>query len=153
MAGGKVMNSVLKELIQKSGKSAYQVSHETGIPYTTISELLNDKIDINRCAAETVCRLSVFYNCDMNELLNHFELLENVEGVYRHIRYKWKKSGEKKVALHIWDKGKEIILDEGEYSQVRFFNGYHEMTLLSIDIYLEEKELQEALNETVFSHA
>lgn len=45
------MNDKFKSKMKEKGKTAYAVSKETGIPYTTMNELMNDKININRCSA------------------------------------------------------------------------------------------------------
>lgn len=135
------------------GKTAYQISKETGIPYTTISELVNGKININKCAADTVFRLSLYFRCPMDEILNPVPLLANVSGTYRGIRYQWKPGRDHAVELHVWDRGEESILDKGGYSQARFYGVYGDMTELIIDKYIEEKEAEELLNESVFFNA
>ena len=48
--------------------------------------------------------------------------------------------------LHIWDDGKEAVLDKGDYSQARFYAVYRDMTELIIDEYLEQKEVEVMLN-------
>ena len=52
------MNDRLKKKIKETGKSIYKISQESGIPYTTLNELINDKKNINNKAAETVYKLS-----------------------------------------------------------------------------------------------
>lgn len=36
------MNENFIDLVKNTGKSVYQISRETGIPYTTLSELVNE---------------------------------------------------------------------------------------------------------------
>lgn len=139
--------------MEACGKTAYQISKETGIPYTTISELANGKIDINKCAADTVFRFTLYFRCSMDEILNQVPLLANVSGIYRGIKYQWKPDRDHSVELHIWDQGEEKILDKGGYSQTRFYEVYSDMTELVIDRYIEEKEAEELLNEPVFLNA
>lgn len=134
-------------------KTAYQISKETGIPYTTISELANGKININKCAADTVFRLSLYFQCTMDEILNKISLLTNVSGTYRSIKYQWKPSRDDSVELHIWDCGEERVLDKGKYSQARFYKVYGGMTEQIIDGYIEEKEGKALLNESLFLNA
>lgn len=141
------MNDGLKEMLKKKQISAYQLSKQTGIPYTTLSELLNDKSDINKCASGMVFRLSLYFKCDMQELLNPEPLITNVSGTYNKIKYKWKlEPDSNKVELHIWDDGVEKIIDKGEYSQPRFYPYYPDMTECVIDCYLEQKKAEEMVN-------
>lgn len=134
-------------------KTAYQISKETGIPYTTISELANGKININKCAADTVFRLSLYFQCSMDEILNQVSLLTNVSGIYRNVKYQWKPSRDDLVELHIWDRGEERVLDKGNYSQAHFYKVYGDMTKRIIDGYIEEKEGKALLNESLFLNA
>lgn len=147
------LNGNFQRYVDTCGKTAYQISKETGIPYTTISELANGKININKCAADTVFRLSLYFRCPMDKLLNRVSLLTNVSGTYCGIKYQWKPGGDHDVELHIWDHGEERILDKGEYSQVRFYEVYGDMTELIISKYIEEKEAEDLLNEPVFLNA
>ena len=130
-------------------KTAYQISKETGIPYTTISELANGKININKCAADTVFRLSLYFQCSMDEILNQVPLLTNVPGIYRNVKYQCKPSRDDFVELHIWDCGEERVLDKGNYSQAYFYKVYGDMTKRIIDGYIEEKEVEALPNESV----
>ena len=52
------MNEKFIAAVKKAGITGYKLSKKTGIPYTTISELLTGKKDINKKAAETVLRLA-----------------------------------------------------------------------------------------------
>lgn len=149
----KNLNGNFLRYVDACGKTAYQISKETGIPYTTISELTNGKININKCAADTVFRLSLYFRCPMDGILNRVSLLTNVSGAYRGIKYQWKPGRDHSAELHIWDCGEDSILDKGEYSQARFYEVYSDMTELIIDRYIEEKEAKELLNEPVFLNA
>ena len=55
------MNEQIKDKIKNSKKTIYQISKETGINYTTISELYNEKTNINKCASYTVFRLALYF--------------------------------------------------------------------------------------------
>ena len=84
------MNDRLKKKIKETGKSIYKISQESGIPYTTLNELINDKKNINNKAAETVYKLSLYLNCNIDEILNNIAFLENGKGTYLGYRYYWK---------------------------------------------------------------
>lgn len=63
-------NEKFKEKVSERGVSIYHLSKETGIPYTTLNELFNGKTDINKCGSETVYKLSLCFNCSVEELIN-----------------------------------------------------------------------------------
>ena len=84
-----MMNEKLLEIVAKSGKSAYRISKETGIPYTTISELLTGKKSTNSIAAETLCKICLYFECEMLELMDYPLLFNNISGKYKKINYKW----------------------------------------------------------------
>ena len=69
MKGGRVMNDNFKQKVKKTGKSIYKISQESGIPYTTLSELMNGKKNINHTSAETVYKLCLYLNCNINDIL------------------------------------------------------------------------------------
>lgn len=149
----KNLNKNFLRYVDACGKTAYRISKETGVPYTTISELANGKININKCAADTVFRLSLYFRCSMDEILNRVSLLTNVSGTYRGIKYQWKPGGDHSVELNIWDRGEKHILDRDEYSQARFYKVYGDMTELIIDGYIEGKEAEDLLNESILFNA
>lgn len=140
------MNENFCNHVSACGETVYQISKQTGIPYTTLSELINGIININKCAADTVFRLSLYLKCTMDEILNEASLIINMSGIYRAIKYQWKSSQDHLAELHIWDDGKEAVLDKGDYSQARFYAVYRDMTELIIDEYLEQKEVEVMLN-------
>lgn len=105
------MNAKFVEQFEKGSKSVYLTSKQTGIPYTTLSELLNGKIDINKCAVGMVYKLSLYFDCSVEDLLNKEPLITNVSGTYRKIKYKWEKSQTPgRIQLRIWDQGQEKLL-------------------------------------------
>ena len=138
------MNEKFIKLVKESGKSIYQISRETGIPYTSLSELMNEKIDINKCAAGMVYKLTLYFDCCLEELLNEEPLIVNKSGTYRKIKYKWKPT-ENGIALHIKDGENEKILDTGKYNQARFYKSFTTMTEMIIDYYIMQKEIDEKL--------
>ena len=142
------MNEKFISYFKKKEKTTYWVSKETGIPYTTLSELLNQKIDINKCAAGMVFRLSLYFNCSVENLLNSESLITNVSGVYQNIKYKWIPAQTKGcVQLKIQDYNQEHIIDEGLYAQSRFYSTYKCLTEALIDAYLQQKEVEEMMDD------
>lgn len=49
----------LRNYIEEHNMSIAALSRESGLPYTTVSELVNGKKQLGRCSAATVCRLAV----------------------------------------------------------------------------------------------
>lgn len=142
------MNKNFNKYFQQRAESLYMISKQTGIPYTSLSELLNGKININKCTAGMVYRLSLFFNCNVEDLLNRESLITNVSGTYRRLKYKWTEAAlPGYVQLHVWDHGHEMLLDEGFYSQSRFYHIYHQLTEAIIDDYLQRKQAEDMLHD------
>ncbi len=60
---------MLKKALEEKGVSVYQCAKLSGIPYTTLSELIRGKTSIQKCTAEVVYRLAKFLGMSMEELL------------------------------------------------------------------------------------
>lgn len=139
-------NQQLKKQINIQGKSLYRISKDTGIPYTTINELANGKLDIDRCSLSTVYRLACEFSCRIEEIMNPIQLVDGMSGRYRKIRYHWISNGDIS-ELHIEDDGTDKVIDKGDYSQERFACAYKSLTECLIDIYLSDKETEAMLSE------
>ena len=121
------------------------MSKDTGIPYTTISELCTGKTDINKCAADTVYKLASYFECDMKDIMNYVDTLDNYSGKYQKQKFKWSKLDDK-LCLSIEINGKMEIIEllPPVYStRPKAFN--KALTELLIDNYLEEKEMEKLL--------
>lgn len=139
------MNDNFKKIVNESGKTLYAISRESGIPYSTLNELMHEKGHINKCSADTVFKLSLFFNCKLEELLDPIALMANVSGKYHNIKYKWI-AGKNAMELHIWDNGIEKIIDnDSACNQVRFYHSYISMTKAIIDVYLEDSQAERML--------
>lgn len=103
------MNDNFNHMIKETGKSIYKISQESGIPYTTLNELVNEKKNINHTSAETVYKLCLYLKCDMSDILNDVIFLENGKGNYLGYHYQWKKA-DQGIELHITDNNKDLTL-------------------------------------------
>lgn len=56
-------------LMAQKNISKYALSKNTGIPYSTISDICNEKTKLEKCNAKTVYELSKFFNISMEDLL------------------------------------------------------------------------------------
>ncbi|MBQ8814792.1 MAG: helix-turn-helix transcriptional regulator [Lachnospiraceae bacterium] len=59
----------LNALMQQKNISKYRLSKNSGIPYTTLTDILNGKARLEKCSAETVYKLARELNISMEELL------------------------------------------------------------------------------------
>ena len=78
---------MLIDLLNEKKMSVYQCSKISGIPYTTLLEVVNGKTDINKCSAETVYRLAKTLNIDMESLLqrNDIDAFETFKSNIKHL--------------------------------------------------------------------
>ncbi len=136
------MNEKYKNFICASKLSLYKLSKETGIPYTTLNELMNDKKSINNIASETVFKLCLYFKCQQKDLLNDFCLLDNCQGNYKGTKYQWKSVRDSN-ELHIYDNNRDITLLR---LNKMIPNAYHEyrvgITEIMIDEYKNQKEME-----------
>lgn len=52
------MNKSFKTALNNKGMTMYSLAKKTGLPYTTINRLANDKLDINDCNAAAVYKIA-----------------------------------------------------------------------------------------------
>ncbi|MCD8022296.1 MAG: helix-turn-helix domain-containing protein [Lachnospiraceae bacterium] len=60
---------MLKDYIRNRGISLYQLSKDSGVPYSTISDLANSKVAAGNCKASVIARLASTLQISMEELL------------------------------------------------------------------------------------
>lgn len=141
------MNEKFINLINQKNSSLYKISQESGIPYTTLSEIVNKKTNINNCAVETVYKLLLYFHCTLEDILNPVLVVANVSGSYRGIKYKWIPNNSNTLDLAIQDEEKEIVIDHDENLAVgRFYDEYKLLSEARIDAYLTYKEAEAMLN-------
>lgn len=58
----------LKEELLTRGVTAYRVSKDAGIPYSTLCDLVNGKTDIDNASVKTLARLSSYLGLTMDAL-------------------------------------------------------------------------------------
>lgn len=138
------MNEKYKKMINGTNKSLYQISRETGIPYTILNELKNDKKNINHIKSETVYKLCLYFKCQMEDIMNPFALLGNSKGLYLGIKYKWEALNNG-IELHIYDDDTDLVLTKIEPVVPKFYNEYHNIVEMLIENYIEQKHIEEAL--------
>ena len=59
---------MLKEYLVRNNMSVYALSKGSGVPYTTLNELVNNKKDIDECSFKTVSRLATYLGVTIEKL-------------------------------------------------------------------------------------
>lgn len=65
------MNSGFKNALNDSGLTMYSLAKQTGIPYTTINRLINERMSINNCNAGAVFKIASALGVRMEVLMNN----------------------------------------------------------------------------------
>ena len=60
---------MLYMILKERNMTIYQCAKLSGVPYTTLSEVIRGKTRIEKCSAETVYRLSKVLNVSMEDLI------------------------------------------------------------------------------------
>ena len=59
----------LTNLLRERQLSVYQCAKESGIPYTTLSDIIKGKTQIEKCTAETIYKLAKTLHVPMEDLM------------------------------------------------------------------------------------
>ena len=133
------MNESFQKCLRDSGLSMYALAKKSGVPYTTINELKNEKHDINQCASETTLKLSFALGVEWHTLLNPFRFLDGCEGRYKQIRYRWGSDEESFITFK--QDGEEICLRAGTVFDIPKRRKYYDIIAeWMIEEYLRKKE-------------
>ena len=60
---------MLEEILKQKNMSIYKCAKLSGIPYTTLSEVIRGKTRLEKCSAEVVYKLSRVLDISMEELI------------------------------------------------------------------------------------
>ena len=60
---------MLQKILKEKNMSIYECSKLTGIPYTTLSEMVRGKTRIEKCSAETVFKIAKLFNTTVEKLI------------------------------------------------------------------------------------
>lgn len=63
---------MLRRLIQEKNLSVYECARKSGIPYMTLSDLVNHKTDIKKCSVDTLFRLSKVLDISMDSIVESY---------------------------------------------------------------------------------
>ena len=84
---------MLIDLLKERNMSVYQCSKLSGVPYTTLLELVNNKTNIEKCTAETVYRLARTLDVDMEYLLQRNDI-DDFETFKSNVKHSLKDKGD-----------------------------------------------------------
>lgn len=59
----------ISEIMQNNGLTKYRLSKNSGIPYTTISDIISGKTQLEKCSAETIYKLAKELGVSMESIL------------------------------------------------------------------------------------
>ena len=86
---------MLEEILKQKNMSVYQCAKQSGIPYTTVSELVRGKTKLEKCTAEVVYRLSKLLDISMERLIaDSVEIRSDFEIFKSNVCHRAKDSGD-----------------------------------------------------------
>ena len=59
----------INELLKQKNMSKYQLSKKSGVPYTTVNDICHNKVEIPKCSAATIYKLSKALDISMEEFV------------------------------------------------------------------------------------
>ena len=68
------MIMLINSIMAENKISVYRLSKSSGIPYATINDICNNKVNLAKCNAETIYKLAKELNVSMEELLEPYVL-------------------------------------------------------------------------------
>ena len=143
------MNSSFKLIFNNSGMSMYSLAKNTGLPYTTINRLVNEKLDINDCNAAAVYKIAKALGVTMEQLVRNYDFLTGTEGEYLGVKYKWTKDNENHQLLVLFDGEQEVFVWQAKrlLTDERKREGYQGVVRLAVKDYLVYKQSSSRLKE------
>lgn len=63
---------MINELLEKKNITKYRLAKNSGIPYTTISDICSGKAQLQKCSAETIYRISKELGVSMESLIEPY---------------------------------------------------------------------------------
>ena len=63
---------MLRRIIQEKGMSVYECARRSGVPYMTLSDLVNHKTDLKKCSVDTLFRLCKTLEISMDSVVNAY---------------------------------------------------------------------------------
>ncbi len=87
--------TMLQRIVDQKKISKYRLSKNSGIPYTTLTDILSGKADIKKCSADTIYRLAKELGITMEALLApYYEVRSNFELFKSNVCHSLKEQGD-----------------------------------------------------------
>lgn len=143
------MNSSFKTILKDSGMTMYSLAKKTGLPYTTVNNLVNNRLDIKKCSADAVSKMSKVLGVTMEQLVDKYDFLTGTEGKYLGVKYKWTKDNENHQLLVLVDREQEVVAWQGRKLLTKTDNRYLYRLMVEqvVENYLNHKASQARLKE------
>lgn len=136
------MNDAFIQAFHESGMSVYRLSRQSGVPYTTVYELVSRKKNINHRPVETIKRIAAVLGRPVEQLLNPVHYMDGISGKLYGISFTWRYEG--KMVLHIKDgKEKTVIATGLQMTDTDRRSIYEGVADAYIQQYLKQKAIQE----------
>lgn len=98
---------MIAEIMQKQNMTKYRLSKNSGIPYTTLTDIISGKALLSKCSAETVYKLSQALDISMEDLLApYLERRCSFELFKSNVCHQLKSLGDIDFIIHILEKDK-----------------------------------------------
>ncbi|MBO5069869.1 MAG: helix-turn-helix transcriptional regulator [Roseburia sp.] len=135
---------MLKEFLNQKKISIYKLSQTSGVPYSTLNDIVNGKIDISNCKAGSLKRIADSLEISMDELYDICSttqyIISEKYGIAGKITVK-----DKKYDLSFSYNGSEVTFTL--YSVNAISTRYiKEISEWRIDEYIENERIREGLN-------
>lgn len=96
---------MLSAYMEQNRISKYRLSKNSGIPYTTLTDILSGKAKLEKCSAETVYKLSKELHISMEELLAPcFEVRHSFELFKSNVCHRLKELGDIDFIMEVLEK-------------------------------------------------
>ena len=66
-----------KQLLDDNKVSKYELAKKTNIPYSTISDIINDKVDVSKCSYDVLHKIATFFSMPTDQLVKNYAEAKN----------------------------------------------------------------------------
>lgn len=74
----------IKDLLKEKNMTRYRLAVESGVPHTTLSDIISGRTRIEKCSGETLYRLSKVLEVPIEELIQDSMIQAEIERSYEH---------------------------------------------------------------------
>ena len=93
---------MFQNILKKKNLSIYQCSKLSGIPYSTLSDIINNKTTIEKCTAATAYNLARVLGVSVETLLNiSYSLQDDFEVFKSNVKHRIKSDGDLKFIMEV----------------------------------------------------